>query len=154
MSLFVVIVAAGLSVAGLARSVRHVREEQVRLGLFGERAREGLIGRGVAAVIQAAERDVRLGHFAAALRTKAWEGTPAEILVPRLGHATTWRFPSDVWQVRLSRTMPRWARRVVVRSVELRGPHLLMDVYVPGGPELVIAVEDVRFRSGCRSMTP
>ena len=145
MLLVLIAVVVGLSVAGIAVSVPHVREEQVRQGLFGEPAREGLIARWVNAVVDLAEREVRLAYFRGSLRARMWEGTTAEITRPHPGGVARLRFASgEVWLVDLTRATPRWARRVVVRSVEERGTNLHLQVYVPGGQDLVVSVRDAR----------
>jgi hypothetical protein len=145
MWLALVAVVVGVSIFGIAVSVRRVREDQVRRGLFGEPAREGLIGSWVAAVVELAERQVRLAYFGGALRARVWEGTTAEITRPPASGTTTWRFASgEVWQLDLTKATPRWARRVVVQSVDQHGPNLDLRVYVPGGQDLVLSVRDAR----------
>jgi hypothetical protein len=143
--LLLVAALAVLSIAWVAVSVPHVREDQIRRGLFGEPPREGLIADSVVAIVDLAERQVRLAHFGSSLRARMWEGTIAHIAHPHPGGSTIWRFASgDVWQVELARATPRSARRVVVRSVEQRGSDLRVDVYVPGRLDLSLSVVDVR----------
>lgn len=138
-----VLASIGLSIAWLARALPQVREEQVRRGLFGEPAREGLIRRWVGAVVDRAERQVRLGYFGGSLQARMWEGTIAEITRPHPKSAATWRFSNgEVWLVDVAETVPRAARRVVVRSFELCGPQLHVHTYVPGGQDLRLSVTD------------
>ena len=145
LALVLVLAAVGLSAAWLTRALRGVREEQVRRGLFGEPAREGLIWRWVSAAVDLAERQVRLGYFGGSLRARMWQGTIAEITRPHARGATTWRFSDgEVWLVELVDPVPRAARRVVVRSVEQRGPHLCVHTYVPGGLDIPLSVVDAR----------
>jgi hypothetical protein len=144
MYLVLVAVLAGVTLAWVASTVTDMREEQTEQGLFGETAREGLISRWVAAAVDLAERQVRLAYFGSALRARIWEGAVAEIDgSPRSGRLTTWRFAGgDVWLVRVDGAVPRTARRIVVRSVEQRGPRLAVDVYVPGRLEVSLSVVD------------
>jgi hypothetical protein len=145
MLLVLIAVVMGVASAWMAVSLSHVREDQVTRGLFGEPAREGLVGRWAAAIVDLAERQVRLAYFGGSLGARVWEGTTAEITRPHPRGSTTWRFASgDVWHVDLARMTPRSARRVVVRSVEQSGPTLLLRVYVPGGQDLELSVRDAR----------
>lgn len=143
LALLPVLALIGLSTAWLARALPKVREEQVRRGLFGEPAQEGLIRRWVGAVVDRAECQVRLGYFGGSLQARMWEGTIAEITRPHAKGAATWRFSNgDVWLVDVTEAVPRAARRVVVRSFEHRGPELCVDTYVPGGQDLRLSVTD------------
>src|SRR3954465_11229574 len=103
----VVLVASAASLAWVRSAMSKVREDQIRRGLFGEPARESLIGRWVELVVQRAERQGRLGHFGGALRSHAWEGAVAQIDTAH-GGRSTWRFAGgEIWQVDLTRTTPR-----------------------------------------------
>lgn len=128
----------------LAVSLPKVQAEHAGRGLFGAVAREGLISTWATEVVDVAERQVRLGHFGGSLRARVWEGTTAEIRHTPVG-ATTWRFATgEIWEVDLAAAAPRWARRVVVRSVEQAAEDLRLSVYVPRGQDLVMSVRDAR----------
>ena len=141
----VVVLLVGSTAAWLAVSLPQVRQEQIHRGLFGDVAREGLIRKWFAGVLADAEREVRLAHFDASLRSRMWEGTIAQLGHPHVGGSSILRFANgEVWQLDLARLTPRSARRIVVRSVEHRGPNLRLGVYVPGRRELALDVVDAR----------
>ena len=145
MWLLLITAAIAGSMVWLVRSVAAVRTEQVQRGLFGESAREALIQQWVDAVVEGAEREVRLAHLGSSLRSRAWDGAIAEIGPAHHGRDSTWQFSTgEVWRVDLTRGTPRSARRVVVRSVDDRGPDLLVRAYVPGGIDLTLRIVDAR----------
>jgi hypothetical protein len=137
---------SAISCGVLAASFRRVHEEQIGRGLFGQSERERLIVRSARSLIASAEREVRLAHFGARLRSRAWEGAVVEIDSPTLRHASTWRFPDgERWSVDLATAAPRHVPRVVIHSLEVPGtPALRVDAYVPGRRDLTLLVTDAQ----------
>jgi len=114
-------------------------------GLFGEPARETVIARISARVIQAAESQVRLARFVDALRAKAWAGEPFAIRRRSAGWCE-WSFADGTrWLVRHRRRPPRELRRLIVAEATSAPCGAAVDAYGPGGgsPEDILEITDV-----------
>lgn len=139
----VLLLLSALSAGVLARPVRRVQVEHALHGLFGEAAREAVIGRWATQVIDTAERYERLDHFHHRLRSRAFAGTTMRIERGR-GEWRSWHFADgETWRVRHLGRPPRIVRRVVVHGTIERGDHgLLVRTYVPGSHGITLPVGD------------
>lgn len=137
----VAVVGAVVSSGHLLGSVRRVNEGHALAGLFGEPERERVVSRRATALVQAAERSLRLSRFRDRLSQHAWKGSV--LRVARLpGGITIWSFgDGSVWRVR--QESPAELTRCIVEDAVETPDGMGVRVYVPCSyAEAVLNVED------------